>query len=209
MKKVLFFAVAALMLGLASCSETKKVDEAAPFIEQMKSQLEAGDVEELQSTMDNAMAKVSELAETDPEAAKTAFAEIQNFIKESKEQLLAAGTDEEALNYLIETPADMIINALTAGQSVINTAENLTDSVDQAINNKINELQEGAENTAAEQVEAAKQKAVDQVNAAKKEANDKVNEATQKANEEVNKAAEKANQEMNDAAKKALKSVGL
>lgn len=209
MKKVLFFAVAALALGLASCSETKKVDEAAPFIEQMKSQLEAGSLDEMEGTMDNAMAKVTELAATDPEAAKAAFAEIQNFIKESKEQLLAAGAEEESLNYLIETPADMFINALTAGQSVIQNAEDIAGSIDEAVVNKATELQEGAENAAAEQVEAAKQKATEQVDAAKKEANDKVNEATQKANEEVNKAAEKANQEMNDAAKKALRSVGL
>lgn len=209
MKKVLFFAVAALMLGLASCSETKKVDEAAPFIEQMKAQLEAGSLEEMEATMDNAMAKVTELAATDPEAAKAAFTEIQNFIKENKEQLLAAGAGEESITYLVETPADVIVNALTASQSVIENAENLKDSVDQAINDKINELQEGAENTVNDQIDAAKQKAADQVNAAKQEAVDKTNEATQKVNDEVNKAAEKANQEVNDAAKKALKSVGL
>jgi hypothetical protein len=190
------------MLGFASCSETKKVDEAAPFIEQMKSQLEAGDVEELQSTMDNAMAKVSELAETDPEAAKTAFAEIQNFIKESKEKLIAVGAEESALDELISTPANVIVNALTASQSVIDNAEATADSAAQAVQN-------GLEQAAQNQVTTVEDAVNEQVDAAKQKANDEVNAAKQKANDEVNKAAQKANEEINKAAGDALKSLGL
>lgn len=209
MKKLLFFAVVALFLGLASCSETKKVDEASTFIEQLTTQLEAGDTAALEATMDLAMTKATELAASDPEGAKTIITEIQQFIKDNKEKILATGANEENLTMLVETPADVFLNALTAGQSIIDNTENLTETVDEAVANKANELKEGVENTANEQVETAKQKAAEQVNAAKQEGVNKVNEAKQKANDEVNKAAEKANKDLNDAANKALKSVGL
>ena len=209
MKKFFFVAAAALTLGFASCSETPKADEGTVFVEQLKAQLEAGNIAEMETTMDAAMQKAAELAAENPEAGQAIVTKIQEFIKENKEQLIAIGTPEENRITIVETPADLIINAINAGQLVRDNAENLTDSIDQAIIDKAAELQTGAENAASEQVEAAKQKAAEQVNAAKQKANDEVNAATQKANEQVNAAAEKTNKEMNEAAKKALKSVGL
>ena len=44
MKKFLFVAVAALTLGLASCSESTKTDEAAAVIENMKMLLQTHSV---------------------------------------------------------------------------------------------------------------------------------------------------------------------
>jgi len=202
MKKLFFVAVAALTLGLASCSENKKESEVAPFIEQMTSQLEAGSLDEMEGTMDQAMAKVEELAATDPEAAKAAFEAIQNFIKESKEKLLAAGADERALDELVSTPADVVINALTASQSIIDNAQATADSAAQA-------LQDGLEQAAQNQVNDVEAAVNEQVDAAKQKANDEVNAAKQKANDEVNKAAQKANEEINKAAGDALKSLGL
>ena len=62
MKKLFFVAFAALTLGLASCSEkAEKASEVAPFIEQMTSQLEAGSLDEMENTMDEAMAKVKKI----------------------------------------------------------------------------------------------------------------------------------------------------
>lgn len=209
MRKFIFVAAAALTLGLASCSETPKTDEATVFVEQLTSQLEAGDATGMESTMDQAMQKAAELAETNPEAAKTIVTKIQDFVKENKEKIVALGGNAESIDTIIETPVDLFINALTAGQGIIDNAENLTDSIDQAIADKATELQEGVQDAANEQVEAVKQKAADQINTAKQKANDEVNATTQKANEEINKAAEKTNKELNDAAKKAMKSVGL
>lgn len=206
MKKFLFVAVAALTLGLASCSESAKNDEATAVIENLKAQMEAGDAEGMQSALSDAQAKIAELVAKDPEAAKTYVVKVQEFINENKEQILTVVGDnavaQSLVSTLVDAPAETVINAITAGQSVIDNAENLTDSIDQAINDKINETKEGLEN-------AAKDAANEQIEAAKKEATNKVNETTQKANEEVNKAAEKANKELNDAASKALKSVGL
>jgi len=209
MKKLLFIAATVLTLGLTSCSENAKNDEATVFVEQLEAQLEAGDAAAMESTMDRAMQKVTEIAANDPEGAKAIVTKIQDFIKENKDRIVAIGGGEENINTIIETPVDVFINALTAGEGVLDNAENLTDSIDQAINNKIEEAKEGAENAANEQVEAVKQKANEQVNAVKQEGINKVNEAKQKANDEVNKAANKANKDLNDAANKALKSVGL
>ena len=206
MKKFLFVAVAALTLGLASCSESAKSDEATATIENLKAQMEAGNANAMQTALTEAKDKIAELVAKDPEAAKTYVAKVQEFIKENKEQILNVVGDnaiaQSLVSTIVDAPAETVINALTAGQSVIDNAENLTDSIDQAINDKINETKEGIEN-------AAKDAANEQIEAAKKEATNKVNEATQKANEEVNKAAEKANKELNDAANKALKSVGF
>ena len=203
MKKLFFVAVAALTLGFASCSEkAEKASEVAPFIEQLTSQLEAGNLDEMESTMDSAMAKVEELAAKDPEAAKTAFEEIQKFIKDSNEKLIAAGAEESALDELISTPADVIVNALTASQSILDNAEATADSAAQAVQNS---LEQAAQN----QVTTVEDAVNEQVDAAKQKANDQVNEAKQKANDEVNKAAQKANEEINKAAGDALKSLGL
>ena len=206
MRKLLFVAVAALTLGLASCSENAKTENTDAVIEELKAQIEAGNSEGVQTALEGAQAKIAELAANDPEAAKTYVAQVQGFINENKEQILAVVGENVAtqtlVNTLVDTPAETVINVLTAGQSVANTAENLKDSVEQAINNKAEEMKQGAEDAVKEAVDA-------QVDAAKKQAADKVNEATQKANEKVNEAAEKTNKEMKDAANKALKSIGL
>ena len=206
MRKLLFVAVAALTLGLASCSENAKTENTDAVIEELKAQIEAGNSEGVQTALEGAQAKIAELAANDPEAAKTYVAQVQEFINENKEQILAVVGENVAtqtlVNTLVDTPAETVINVLTAGQSVANTAENLKDSVEQAINNKAEEMKQGAEDAVKEAVDA-------QVDAAKKQAADKVNEATQKANEKVNEATEKTNKEMKDAANKALKSIGL
>lgn len=206
MRKLLFVAVAALTLGLASCSENAKTENTDAVIEELKAQIEAGNSEGVQTALEGAQAKIAELAANDPEAAKTYVAQVQEFINENKEQILTVVGENVAtqtlVNTLVDTPAETVINVLTAGQSVANTAENLKDSVEQAINNKAEEMKQDAEDAVKEAVDA-------QVDAAKKQAADKVNEATQKANEKVNEAAEKTNKEMKDAANKALKSIGL
>ena len=202
MRKLLFAAVAALTLGFASCSETPKADEATTVIENLKAELESGDASALQATLTDVKTKIAELVAENPEAAKTYISKVQEFLKENQEKIIAAVGDnavaEDIVTSLTEAPADVLINALTAGQSVIDNAEQLPETIEEAAIDKAAELQESAENAVNEQVDAAKQTATD-----------KVNEATQKANDEVNKAAEKANKEVNEAASKALKSVGL
>ena len=112
MKKFFFVAAAALTLGFASCSETPKADEGTVFVEQLKAQLEAGNIAEMETTMDAAMQKAAELAAENPEAGQAIVTKIQEFIKENKEQLIAIGTPEENLITIVETPADVGLSSV-------------------------------------------------------------------------------------------------
>ena len=206
MKKLFFVAVAALTLGFASCSEKAQQDEAATVIENLKAQLEAGDASGVQAALEGVQGKVAELLAKDPEAAKTYVTKIQDFVKENKEKITAVIGENAAaqvlVNTLVDTPADVVINTLTAGQSVIDNAKATADSAAQAV-------QDGLEQAAQSQVDNVEAAVNEQVDAAKQKANDEVNNAKQKANDEVNKAAQKANEEINKAAGDALKSLGL
>ena len=128
MKKIFFVAVAALTLGLASCSENAKTDNTDATIEELKAQIEAGDSAGVQNALEGAQAKIAELAANDPEAAKTYVAQVQEFVNANKEQILAiVGEDVAAqtlVSTLVDAPAEAVINVLTAGQSVVDTAEN-------------------------------------------------------------------------------------
>lgn len=195
MKKFFLMAVAVLTLGLTSCKEEAKNDEAAAVIENLKNQLESGDASAIQTTLQDAQAKIAELVAKDPEAAKTYVTKIQDFVKENKEKITAVVGDNQAtqtlVNALIDTPAETVINTLTVGQAILDnaqkTADGVKDSVTQALENKANEMQDAAQDAI----------------------NEKVDEAKQKANDEINKAAEKANEKVNDAANETLKSLGL
>jgi len=195
MKKFMLMAVAVLTLGLTSCKEEAKNDEAAAVIENLKNELESGDANAVQTTLQNAQEKIAELVAKDPEAAKTYVTKIQDFVKENKEKITAVVGENAAtqtlVNALIDTPAETIINTLTVGQAVLDnaekTAEGVKDSVNQALENKANEMQDAVQDAV----------------------NEKVDEAKQKANDEINKAAEKANEKINETANEALKSIGL
>lgn len=195
MKKFMLMAVAVLTLGLTSCKEEVKNDEAAAVIENLKNELESGDANAVQTTLQNAQEKIAELVAKDPEAAKTYVTKIQDFVKENKEKITAVVGENAAtqtlVNALIDTPAETIINTLTVGQAVLDnaekTAEGVKDSVNQALENKANEMQDAVQDAV----------------------NEKVDEAKQKANDEINKAAEKANEKINETANEALKSIGL
>ena len=148
MKKFMLMAVAVLTLGLTSCKEEAKNDEAAAVIENLKNELESGDANAVQTTLQNAQEKIAELVAKDPEAAKTYVTKIQDFVKENKEKITAVVGENAAtqtlVNALIDTPAETIINTLTVGQAVLDnaekTAEGVKDSVNQALENKANEM---------------------------------------------------------------------
>jgi hypothetical protein len=177
MKKLFFIAVAALTLGFASCSDNKS-DDAAALIENLKAQLEAGDASALQATLQNAKDKVVELVAKNPEAAKTYVVKIQEFIKENKEKITAVIGDnamaQNVVNTLVDTPAETVVSALTAGQAVFDNAQNAADGlIDQAVN---------------EQIEAAEDLNED-VN---KQVNEAIDQAGKDANEAIDKAAAEA-----------------
>lgn len=201
MKKFFFMAVAVLTLGLASCGENKG-DDAAAVIESLKTQLEAGDASGVQTTLQAAQAKIAELVAQNPEAAKTYVTKIQDFVKENKEKITAVVGDNLAtqtlVQTLVDTPAETVISTLTAGQSVIDNA-----------NQAAQDIQDAAQQAVDEQVNAAQEAAQEQAEAAKEAVNQKVDEAKQQAVDEVNKAAGNINDKVNEAKDGLLKGAGL
>lgn len=201
MKKFFFMAVAVLTLGLASCGENKG-DDAAAVIESLKTQLEAGDASAVQATLQTAQAKIAELVAQNPEAAKTYVTKIQEFVKENKEKITAVVGDNLAtqtlVQTLVDTPAETVISTLTAGQSVIDNAQQAAQ-----------DIQDSIQQAAQEQVEAVQDAAQQQAEAAKEAVNQKVDEAKQQAVDEANKAAGNINDKVNEAKDGLLKGAGL
>jgi len=140
MKKFFVMAVAALALTFTACTESGN-DEANALVENLKSQIEAGDASGLQATLTSAQAKITELVAKDPEAAKTYVAKVQEFVKENQEKIVSLVGDNAVaqglVNTLVNTPAETVISTLTAGQGVIDNAqqqaENLKDSIEGAV----------------------------------------------------------------------------
>lgn len=198
MKKFFLMAVAALTLTFTACTEGAN-DEASALVENLQSQIEAGDASGVQATLESAQAKIAELVAKDPEAAKTYVTKVQEFVKENQEKIISLVGDNAVaqglVTTLVNTPAETVINTLTAGQNVIDNAQqaaeglqdSLQNTVNQAIDDKVNEVQNAVE----EKVSAT------------------IDEANQKANEKINEAADKANEKINDAASEAAKKLGL
>ena len=169
MKKVFLMAVAALALTFTACTEgAQKNDEADAVVENLKAELEAGDANSVQQTLEGVQAKVAELVAKDPEAAKT-----------------------YVVNTLVNTPAEAVINTLTAGQNIIDNAQQNAENVKDSLQSNIEQAVE------------------DKVNETEQAINEKVDEAKQKANEKINDAADKATEKINDAANELLKGAGL
>lgn len=173
MKKLFFIAVAAISLVFAACSENKS-DEASAVIENLKAQIEAGDASALQSTLQSIQAKVAEIVAKDPEAAKTYVAKIQEFVKENKEKITAVIGDnavaQGVVSALVDAPAETVVSTLTAGQSVLNNAQEAAEGVKDSLNQAVND-----------QIDAAKEKVGEEIDKAAEKANEKVNEAAAEA----------------------------
>ena len=199
MKNFFIMAVAALTLTFTACTEGAKNEEANALVENLQSQLEAGDASAVQATLAAAQEKIAELVAKDPEAAKTYVTKVQEFVKENQEKITSLVGDNAVaqglVTTLVNTPAETVINTLTAGQGIIDNAqqqaEGLKDSIEGAvqgaIDEKVNEVQDAVQ---------------DKVNST-------IDEANQKANERINEAADKANEQINKAAEEAAKKLGL
>jgi uncharacterized protein YjbJ (UPF0337 family) len=192
MKKVFAIAVAALSLTFAACTDGAQNEEANALVEDLKAQLESGDASGVQGTLATAQEKIAELVAKDPEAAKTYVAKVQEFVKENQEKIVALVGDNAVaqglVTTLVNTPAETVISTLTAGQSVIDNAqqaaEGLQDSLESTVSDAIDQQVDEAQSAVEEKV------------------NQTIDEANQKANEKINEAADKANEKINEAAKK-------
>lgn len=185
MKKLFVMALAALAIGFTSCSEgTQKGDDVAAMVENLKTQLEAGDAPALQSALQTAQEKIGELVAKDPETAKTYVAKVQEFLKANSEKVVALVGDNEMakgiVTTLVNAPAEVVVSALAGGQSL------------------------------ADQAKVAAKLAADQVQQTADSAQSAISKAVEeKANEMVEDAKQKVNEKINEGAEELLKGAGL
>lgn len=211
MKKLFIIAMAAVAFGFTSCGNKSaqqaenveaQVEESSVLenaTAELAAQLEAGDVNKFQAAIEAAQAKAAELLQENPEQAKQYLEGVQNYLKENTEKIKALAGDNElvstAVNTLIETPAESIINNL----------QTQLGNVEDAANAKVDEVKAAAE----AQNEAAKAAAQQKVDETKAAAQQKVDETKQAAANKVNEGAQKVNEKVNEGADKLLKGAGL
>lgn len=181
MKKLFVMALAALAIGFTSCSEsTQKGDDVAAMVENLKTQLEAGDASALQGALQSAQEKIGELVAKDPETAKTYVAKVQEFLKANSEKVVALVGDNEMakgiVTTLVNAPADVVVSALAGGQTLADQAK---EAAKEAAKNAAEQLQQSADSA-----QDAISKAVEE------KANEMVEDAKQKMNEKINEGAE-------------------
>ncbi|MBP5339570.1 MAG: hypothetical protein J6Z14_09785 [Prevotella sp.] len=183
MKKLFAIALAALAIGFASCSEgTQKGDDVVAMVENLKTQLEAGDATALQGALETVQDKISELVAKDPETAKTYVAKVQEFLKANSEKVVALVGDnvtaQGIVTTLVNAPADVVVSALAGGQTLADKAKEAASLLQQSADSTQNAISQAAEEKVNEAVEDAKEKV-----------NEKVNEAVENVNEKINEGA--------------------
>lgn len=141
--------------------------------------LESKDASKLQQLLEDAKAKITELAAAHPEVAKSLLEKVQNLLNENKDKLAAVIPGWETIAaQAVALPAGLLDGAKAAGEEL----------KDQAV--------DAAKDAANQAVEDAKAATVDKANEAvdkaKEAANEKVNEAADKANAAVDKAKQEA-----------------
>ena len=123
MKKVLFFVMAVMAIGFASCGNKTQAnaeasdsaivvnveDEIAGTINVLKEYLDAQDANKLQEALAAVQAKIKEMITNDPEAAKQFVSQIQAFLKDNAEKIKTFAGDNAAvitsIDALTEAPA--------------------------------------------------------------------------------------------------------
>lgn len=182
-------------------------DDANEFASTLDEKLSSGDAKGVSALLEQAKAKVTELAKTDPDKAKEYVSQLQQWVKKNsttlKEAAKKAGND--ALSSSVATAISSVtsLNAKDIVNSLANTASSNAEDLGNAALNTAKEavMNKVSESKVGKAVETAKKA---------KETYDNLPETTkkaakEKASEAVNKGAEKAN----EAVQKGLKSLGL
>lgn len=204
MRKLFVCAIAFAALAMTSCGN-KQSGNAAPtdsiadttvvaadseegdaVANEMKSKLEAGDANGLNTVVAQAKAKIDELVkEGKVEEAKAYASKVKQFVDENAETIKQLTGGNETISTIVSTisslpsSAEDAVNA--AGDAVKSDAENAVNAAKDAAETKVNEAKDAAKQKVDEAKDAAKQKATDEVNKAKQKANDEVNKAANKA----------------------------
>ena len=185
MKKLFFMAMLAIGVCFASCTNKPAAQDdptgVTEVIENLKTQLEAGDVAQFQGVLETVKEKVAQLLKESPETAKEYLVKVQEFLKENADKVKAVFGENEtvnsAVNSLVAMPAESIIeNLQSALGSVKDAGEQAVEDAQDAVETKAAEMKDVVD----EVIEDQKQKAADKVNEAADKVNEKVNEAADK-----------------------------
>ena len=197
MKKILLAVMAVVAIGFTSCGnkteQGKPVDSVAlvdslaeeaisETISALNSNIEAGDAEKLQETLESVKGVVVKMVKENPELAKACITKLQEYLKENAEKVKSVVGDNKA--------AQSTIDALTS-----------VDAQD-GLAGLIGEVSNEAEQAKDDVEKAAKEAAQEQVDEAKAAAQKKVDETKEEAKK-------KAGEAIDNVAKDAKKSLGL
>lgn len=151
-------------------------EEVNNAIEDMTAQLDAKDASKFNEALAKTQAKIQELVETNPEAAKTYLQKLQEYLKANAEQIKTIAGDNvaAAASAIVNVPAAELVETLKSqagtakeqGNDVVSNAaktieavKNAPDEAKKAADKAIEESKAKAEEKAAEKVEESKKKA--------------------------------------------------
>ena len=213
MKKILFVVMAVVAIGFTACGnkaqQGETVDSAAivdslageaaqGIIDQLNTQIEAGDTSLLMKTLNAAKEKIAELLKSNPEVAKEYVAKVQTYLKDNAEKVKAVAGENAAVtaavSALTETDPETIVNGIlqTVGQVATDAkeaAEGAAAAQAGTIKDAAQQQVDAVKGAAQQQVDAAKQAAAAAQEAAKKQAEDAKAAAKKSASDAVDNAA--------------------
>ena len=220
MKKILFAVMAVVAISLTSCGNKTQQGEATDstaiveslageaaqgIIDELKAQIEAGDLTKLQGALVAAKDKVVELIKENPEVAKEYVAKVQTYLKENAEQVQAVVGDNvaaaAALSAITEVEPASIVNGLleSAGNAAtgvkdaaVDAAASQVEAGKTAVEQKVDDAKAAAQQKVDDAKAAAQQKAA----AAQAAAQQKAAEGKQKTGEAIDNAAAAAKQKL-------------
>ena len=198
MKKLFMMAIAALALMVTSCGNGQKANvENADEVEAVQTAtdaiakaLESGDASILQTAIEAAKEKATELLAKNPEVAKEYLTKVQDFLKENAEKVQAIVGENEAVKAVVSTVTD------TSVDDVVNNLTSLITNTEDAAAQTVEDVKAAGEQAVEDAKAAAQQTVDDAKTAAENKVNEEVQNAKDKANESIDKGV--------DAAKKKL-----
>ena len=178
MKKIIFAVMTVVAIGFTSCGNKTQAQQEAPVdsvalvdsladeaiqetISSLKGNIETGDANKLQETLEAVKVQVVKLVKENPEMAKACVTKLQAFLKENAEKVKSVVGDnaaaQAAVDALISIDAEDGLAGLIG--ELENKAAEVKDSTAQAVQNAADAAQDAAKQKVEETKEAAKQKA--------------------------------------------------
>lgn len=183
MKKVLLAVMAVVAIGFTSCGnkteQGKPVDSVAlvdslaeeaisETISALNSNIEAGDAEKLQETLESVKGVVVKMVKENPEIAKACITKLQEYLKENAEKVKSVVGDNKAAQSAIDA-----LISVDAQDGLAGLVGEMSDEAEQAKD----DVEKAAKEAAQEQVDEAKAAAQKKVDETKEEAKKKAGEA--------------------------------